>query len=77
MDRRIIFIFSWLLIASSLLYPQSLINRLRVPITITGKMSIGYDNNFLRLSEKEIREDDVTEYGISSNNILVYPEYQF
>ena len=66
MDRRIIFIFSWLLIAGSLLYSQSLINRLRVPITITGKMSIGYDNNFLRLSEKEIREDDVTEYGISS-----------
>ena len=66
MDRRIIFIFSWLLIAGSVLYSQSLINRLRVPITITGKMSIGYDNNFLRLSEKEIREDDVTEYGISS-----------
>ncbi len=66
MDRRIIIIFSWLLISGSLLYSQSLINRLRVPITITGKMSIGYDNNFLRLSEKEIREDDVTEYGISS-----------
>ena len=29
-------------------------------------MGFGYDNNFLRLSEKEIREDDVTEYGISS-----------
>ncbi len=64
--RRIIYIFSCLLIFGSLLHSQYLINRLRVPITITGKMSIGYDNNFLRLSEKEIREDDVTEYGISS-----------
>ena len=70
MGRRIIIIFSWLLIAGSLLYSQSLINRLRVPITFTGKMSIGYDNNFLRLSEKEIREDDVTEYGISSTWIV-------
>ena len=66
MHRRIIIIFGWLLIAGSLLYSQSLINRLRVPIAFTGKMSIGYDNNSLRLSDKEIREDDVTEYGITS-----------
>ena len=41
-------------------------NRLRVPITIKGGMGIGYDTNFLRLSDKEIKEDDVAEYGISS-----------
>jgi len=29
-------------------------------------MGFGYDNNFLRLSKKEIHEDDVAEYGISS-----------
>ena len=46
------------------LFPQSMISRLKVPVIIKGKMGIGYDNNFLRLSEKEIREDDVTKYGI-------------
>ena len=66
MVRRIIFILSWLLISGSLLYPQSLMNRLRVPIASKWKMGIGYDNNYLRLSDKEIREDDVQEYGISS-----------
>ena len=65
MGKRIIFIFSWLLISGSLLYSQSLMNRLRVPIIIKWQMSIGYDNNFLRLSEKEIQEDDVHVYGIS------------
>ncbi|HIG51791.1 MAG TPA: hypothetical protein EYQ17_05945 [Candidatus Marinimicrobia bacterium] len=39
---------------------------MRVPIQIRTAIGFGYDNNFLRLSEKEIREDDVTEYGISS-----------
>ena len=66
MDRRIIIIFGWLLIVGSLLYSQSLMNRLRVPITIKWEMGIGYDTNYLRLSDKEIKEDDVTEYGISS-----------
>ena len=58
--------YSWLLLIGSLLFSQSMINRLKVPIIINGKMGFGYDNNFLRLSKKEIREDDVTEYGISS-----------
>ena len=29
-------------------------------------MGFGYDNNFLRLSDKEITEDDVNQYGITS-----------
>jgi len=29
-------------------------------------MGFGYDNNFLRLSDKEIREEDVEQYGITS-----------
>ena len=58
--------YSWLLLIGSLLFSQNMINRLKVPVIIKGKMGFGYDNNFLRLSEKEIREDDVTEYGISS-----------
>ena len=64
--RRIIYIFSCLLIFGSLLYSQSLMNRLRVPITIKGGMGIGYDTNFLRLSDKEIKEDDVSKIGITS-----------
>ena len=58
--------YSWLLLIGSLLFSQNMINRLRVPIQIRTAIGFGYDNNFLRLSEKEIREDDVTEYGISS-----------
>ena len=66
MGSRIIFILNLSLIFDSLLYSQSLMNRMRVPITIQGEMGFGYDNNFLRLSDKEIREDDIQEYGISS-----------
>ena len=57
---------SWLLLIGSLLFSQNMINRLKVPIQIRTAIGFGYDNNFLRLSEKEIREDDVVEYGISS-----------
>ncbi len=65
MGRKIV-IYSWFLLMGSLLLSQSMINRLKVPVIMKGTMGFGYDNNFLRLSEKEIREDDVTEYGISS-----------
>ena len=58
--------YSWFLLIGSLLFSQNMINRLRVPIQIRTAIGFGYDNNFLRLSDKEIREDDVTEYGISS-----------
>ena len=58
--------YSWLLIIGSLLFSQSMINRLQVPVLMKGTIGFGYDNNYLRLSEKEIREDDVTEYGITS-----------
>jgi len=58
--------YSWLLLIGSLLFSQSMINRLRVPIQFRTAIGFGYDNNFLRLSEKEISEDDVSKYGISS-----------
>ena len=58
--------YSWLLLIGSLLFSQNMINRLKVPIIIKGKMGFGYDNNFLRLSDKEIREEDVNQYGITS-----------
>jgi len=58
--------YSWLLIIGPLLFSQSMINRLKVPVIIKGKMGFGYDNNFLHLSDKEITEDDVNQYGITS-----------
>ena len=58
--------YSCLLLISSLLFSQNMINRLKVPVIIKGKMGFGYDNNFLRLSDKEITEDDVNQYGITS-----------
>tara|TARA_Y100000031_G_scaffold26189_1_gene28108 strand:- start:18 stop:1151 length:1134 start_codon:yes stop_codon:yes gene_type:complete len=64
--------YSWLLLLGSLLFSQSMINRLKAPITIKGKMGFGYDNNFLRLSNEDICipdmgtcGDDVEKYGIA------------
>ena len=65
MGRRTIK-YSWLLIIGSLLFSQSMINKLKVPVIIKGKMGFGYDNNLLRLSDKEITEGDVNQYGITS-----------
>ena len=65
MGKRIVK-YSWLILVSSLLLSQSMINRLRVPIIIKGKIGFGYDNNFLRLSDQEIKEEDVSKYGITS-----------
>ena len=45
---------------------QTITQRLFVPLYLQTSLSLGYDNNFLRLSKKEIREYDVVEYGISS-----------
>jgi len=39
---------------------------MKVPVIIKGKIGFGYDNNILRLSDKEIIEDDVNQYGITS-----------
>ena len=66
MGRRVKFKIVLFLFSGSVIFSQSLMNRLRVPITINGKIGIGYDNNFLRLSEKEIQNDNVKQYGITS-----------
>ena len=66
MGRRVKFKIVLFLFSGSFIFSQSLMNRLRVPITINGKIGIGYDNNFLRLSEKEIQNDNVKQYGITS-----------
>lgn len=65
MGRRTIK-YSWILIIGSLLFSQNMINRLKVPVIMKGTMGFGYDNNFLRLSDKEIKEDDVSKIGITS-----------
>ena len=55
-----------LLLLGSIMFSQGMVNRLRAPIIIKGKFGVGYDNNFLRLSNKEIKKDNVYQYGIKS-----------
>ena len=64
--------YSWLLLVGSLLFSQSMINRLKVPVIIKGKIGFGYDNNFLRLPDHDICTPDmgtcgydVEKYGIA------------
>ena len=66
MERRVINPIVFCLIVSAVLYPKEIWDLLRVPIQIEGTVGLGYDNNFLRLSDKEIKEDDVSKYGITS-----------
>ena len=66
MERRVINPIIFCLIISTVLFPKGISNRLRVPIHIEGTVGLGYDNNFLRLSDKEVKEDDVSKYGITS-----------
>ena len=51
-------IFSILLLVSSLLLSQNLTNRMRVPIHFKFQSGIGYDSNFLKLSDEEQSEID-------------------
>jgi len=79
MEKRIINpIIIWL-IFSTVLYTQGMWNRLRVPIQMKGTVGLGYDNNFLRLSDNEIKQDDVREYGISStlDSPILKPKIKF
>ena len=64
--------YSWLLLIGSLLFSQSMINRLRVPLQIRTAIGFGYDNNFLRFSEGDTncqspdKCPDLIEQGITS-----------
>ena len=44
---------------------QTIMQRLFVPVYLQTSLSLGFDNNFMRLSDKEIREDDAHVYGVS------------
>ena len=66
MERKVINPIIYCLIISTVLYPMGIWNRLRVPIQMEGTVGLGYDNNILRLSDKEIKEEDVNKYGIIS-----------
>ena len=44
-----------ILLIGALMFSQSRINRLKVPIIMKGNIGLGYDNNYLRLSDKEIK----------------------
>ena len=57
----------------AVLKPQSLTNRFRVPLNFNSRLSIGYDDNYLKLSESEIYKGDLKQIadaqGISSSII--------
>ena len=72
MERRIKLGIIFFLFSGAFIFSQSLMNRLRVPITINGKIGIGYDNNFLRLPDQDICTpdmgtcgDDVERFGVA------------
>ena len=44
------------LLLGSVLFPQNLTNRLRVPLYVTVQSGVGYDSNYLKLSNSEIDE---------------------
>ena len=72
MERRIKLGIIFFLFPGSFIFSQSLMNRLRVPITINGKIGIGYDNNILRFSKEDINCQspdicpDLNKQGITS-----------
>jgi len=72
MERRIKLGIIFFLFSGSFIFSQSLMNRLRVPLTINGKIGIGYDNNILRFSKEDINCQspdicpDLNKQGITS-----------
>ncbi|MDP6853459.1 MAG: hypothetical protein QF472_05865 [Candidatus Marinimicrobia bacterium] len=77
MDKKIILLLTGIVL--SVLNSQTLLNRLRVPVTIQSSIAFGYDSNFLRLSEKEMNESNPAELGISStfDSPVVKPGVKF
>ena len=65
MVNRIIF-YIYIAIFSSIMFSQDFIDRLRVPIIIRTKVAVGYDNNYLRLSNQEIENSNVSALGVVS-----------
>ena len=79
MDRRIIYIFSGVLIAISVAYPLNIIDRIRVPIYFIWESGLAYDSNYLKLSKSEINEvsiypdllgDSKTVFSLITKNSL-------
>ena len=66
-------------IFSSVMFSQDFIDRLRVPIIIKTKVAVGYDNNYLRLSNKEIESSNVSALGIVStlDSPIIKPTLKF
>ena len=67
MAKRLISIGLLVCSLNNKIFSQSFINKLRTPISIKAKLNLGYDSNFLRLSENEIKSDKIGMYGISSS----------
>ena len=62
MARRKAARLSIFLLLGSVLFPQNLTNRLRVPLYFNVKSGVGYDSNYLKLSNAE--QDTVAYYPV-------------
>ena len=54
--RKIVVLF---FLICSIVKPQTIINRFKVPVKFKSNFAIGYDDNYLRLSNTDLREGDL------------------
>jgi hypothetical protein len=62
--RKIVILF---FLICSIVKPQTIINRFKVPIKLKSNFAIGYDDNYLRLSNRDLRERDLDMIGGSGS----------
>ena len=60
MGKRVKTLIGIVILVNSI-FSQGLLNRFRTPIVIKGALGIGYDNNYLRLSENEINQNELNK----------------
>ena len=64
MVKKIVIYLLLNLFFSTILFSQILWDKFRVPIEIQTSIGIGYDNNFLRISDSEIENKTNHQLGL-------------
>ena len=62
MGKRVKILIGIVILVNSV-FSQGLLNRFRTPIMIKSVLGIGYDNNYLRLSENEINQNELVNFN--------------
>lgn len=62
--RKIVILF---FLICSIVKPQTIINRFKVPINFKSNFAIGYDDNYLRLSNTDLGQADLNLIGSSGS----------